>query len=448
MSKSGRSWRTTYVATACIILYAAAVLSPLVLVTVLQPQSGTGFLYTLGLHAGLAGITMLALQVALAGRFRWIERPFGLDQILRFHKAMAVFGVLLVLTHPVLLAWGSGKWKLLWGWNQPWYIWLGKTALVLLLFTWFVSWFRERIKFEFQKWRLTHNVLAVTLLLLAFLHSIVAGNDLEHPVMRVVWPLGALVIAGIYLFHKVLRPHWLRKQRYQVIDVSRENENVTTVKLAPPPGKKRFDYLPGQFHFITFHADDSEVPTEEHHWTISSSPTREGVLTSTIKASGDFTAKIPRLKAGDTAEVLGPFGRFSYVLHPHEDDLVMIAGGIGVTPLIAMIRHMHDVGSKHRVVLLYANRTESDIVFRQELDEISQSGHSDLTVILVLSRPDDSWSGLRGYIDRDVIAKHCDTLSNKAFYVCAPPPMTDAVTAALLELGVEQSKIHGERFSL
>lgn len=431
-----------------IVLYVAIVLSPVVVITALCPLPEEGFVYTLGLHTGLAGIAILAMQFVLAARFRWVERPFGLDQLFRFHKAMAVYGALLVVAHPVLLAWGSGKWTLLWGWSQPWYIWMGKTALLLLLVTWFVSWFRERIKFEFQKWRLTHNVLAVSLLLLAFLHSIVAGDDLEHPVMRVVWPASLLIVVGVYLFHKAVRPRLLSKHRYQVTEVMPETDNVTTIKLEPPPGKTRFDYLPGQFHFITFHAEAPDVPTEEHHWTISSSPTQGDFLTSTIKASGDFTAKIPKLKVGDTADVLGPYGRFSYLLHPDENDIVMIAGGIGITPLMSMIRHMRDVGSTKRVLLLYANRTEGDIVFRRELDQISQSEHPDLTVVHVLSHADEAWHGPRGLIERDVIAKHCDAPSDKAFYVCAPPPMTDAVTAALLDLGVQPSRIHGERFSL
>src|SRR6056297_819400 len=224
-------------ATFRIVLYVVVVLSPVLMVTALRPQSAMGFAYTLGLHAGLVGITILALQVVLSARLFWIERPFGLDQLLRFHKAISIFGSLLVLAHPVLLAWGSGRWTLLSSWRQPWYIWFGRAALLLLVATVLVSWFRQRIKFEFQSWRLVHNVLAVSLLSLAFLHSIVAGRDLEHPVMRIIWPLAGVAIGAVYVFHKFLRPAWLRRKRYHVAEVIRENEDVTTVKLRPPPGR-------------------------------------------------------------------------------------------------------------------------------------------------------------------------------------------------------------------
>ncbi len=448
MTKPRRIGPATAWGTLRIVLYVVVLLSPLLLVTALRPHPTSSFVYTLGLHAGLAGIAILALQVLLSARLRWLEWPFGLDQLIRFHKAMAIFGSLLVLAHPVLLAWGSGRWTLLSSWRQPWYIWFGRAALLLLVATVLVSWFRQRIKFEFQSWRLVHNVLAVSLLSLAFLHSIVAGRDLEHPVMRIIWPLAGVAIGAVYVFHKFLRPAWLRRKRYHVAEVIRENEDVTTVKLRPPPGRPCFDYLPGQFHFVTFHAGDPTVPTEEHHWTIASSPTQRGTLASTIKASGDFTANIHKLQVGDQAEVLGPFGRFSYSLHPQQDDIVMIAGGIGITPLMAMLRHMRDVRATKRVLLLYANRTESDIVFRQKLDTLVGGEHPQLTLVHVLSHPDDSWQGPRGHVDRELIREHCNAPTEKAFFVCGPPAMADAVTSTLLGMGILQSQIHGERFSL
>ncbi len=430
------------------LLYVLAVLAGLAAVTFLRPDSARGFLYTLGLGAGLVGFAVLAMQAVLAARFHWIERPFGLDQMFRFHRAMALFAVVLLLVHPVLLAWGSGNWRLLWGLALPWNIWVGKLALVALVVHWLVSQFRERMRFEFQKWRLTHNVLAVAILVLIFLHSYFSGQDLTQPAIRVLWPVGVLAVAAVYVHHKLTRPMLRRKHSYQVAEVTPETRNVTTVKLTPPAGQKRYDYLPGQFQFITFHCEDPEVPVEEHHWTISSTPTREGFVTSTIKASGDFTAKVSKIRPGDTAEVVAPYGRFSYVLHPSEEDLVMIAGGIGVTPIMAMIRHMQDTQTDHEVLLLYANRTEQDIVFRQELDEIAASGHPRLSVVHVLSRPDESWQGPSGHIDAELVAQYAGQVEGKAFYVCAPAKMTEAVTAALLRLGVPATKIHTERFAL
>lgn len=448
MSKGSDTVQSAWNGMLRILLYGLAVLAGLAAVTFLRPDSNRGFLYTLGLGTGLSGFAVLAMQAVLAARFHWVERPFGLDQMFRFHRAMALFAVVLLLSHPFLLAWGSGKWTLLWSLALPWNIWLGKLALLSLVVHWFISQFRERVRFEFQRWRLTHNLLGVAIVVLMFLHSYFSGEDLTHPVMRVLWPAALLAVAGVYLHHKFVRPMLRRKHRYEVAEVTAEAQNVTTVKLVPPPGEERFHYLPGQFQFLTFHCQDQEVPVEEHHWTISSAPSRQGFVTSTIKASGDFTAKMPKIRPGDTAEVIAPYGRFSYVLHPHEKRLVMIAGGIGITPIMAMIRYMHDTQADREVLLLYANKTEPDIVFRQELDEIASSGHPRLSVVHVLSRADESWHGPSGHIAVELIAQYVGQVEGKAFYVCTPAKMTEAVTGALLQLGVPDTKIHTERFAL
>jgi ferredoxin-NADP reductase len=107
----------------------------------------------------------------------------------------------------------------------------------------------------------------------------------------------------------------------------------------------------------------------------------------TIKESGDFTSTIGRIKPGDLAAVHGPFGRFSHALHPECDDLVFVAAGIGITPLMSMLRYMRDRGERHRVLLVYANRGTADIVFRSELDLIESGGFPALKTIHVLSRP-------------------------------------------------------------
>lgn len=145
-----------------ILLYVFAVLAGLAVVTFLRPDPNRGFLYALGLGAGLVGFAVLAMQAVLAARFHWIERPFGLDQMFRFHRAMALFAVVLLLVHPVLLAWGSGNWRLLWGLALPWNIWVGKLALLALVVHWLVSQFRERMRFEFRDKFIGDGVVAAT----------------------------------------------------------------------------------------------------------------------------------------------------------------------------------------------------------------------------------------------------------------------------------------------
>ena len=128
---------------------------------------------------------------------------------------------------------------------------------------------------------------------------------------------------------------------------------------------------------------------------------------------------------------------------------MFIAGGIGITPLMSMLRYMWDTRADVDVLLLYGNRTERDIVFRAELEQIAQDKLPMLSVVHVLSEADDNWAGQTGYIDGDKIRRYCGgDLSSKAFYVCGPPPMMTAVIKMLRRLGVPTGSIHSERFSL
>jgi ferredoxin-NADP reductase len=235
---------------------------------------------------------------------------------------------------------------------------------------------------------------------------------------------------------------------YRVTEVKPEAPGVWSVKLSPPPGSRVFDYLPGQFQFITFYRD-RELPAEEHHWTISSSPARDELVGSTIKALGDFTSTMGETRAGDKAAVQGAFGRFSFLLHPEETDLVFAAGGIGITPLMAMLRYMQDVGDIRDVLLLYGNKAEGEIVFRDELARIEAGGHPRLRVVHVLSSPGQGWTGERGFVDGEKVRKFCHgDLAGRAFYLCGPRGMLSSLTAALKGMGVPGAKIRTEIFSL
>ena len=429
-------------------LYAFIVLAPLLIVAVLRPKTDHGFVYSTGKNLALVGFTILAMQFVLSARLKWIERPFGLNMLFDFHKTMAVVATALILSHPLLLAFGGPHWNLIFGPNISWHIWLGRIALMILLMHALLASFRFIIKLNYQTWRFVHNVGAMVVFPLAFFHSWNAGEDFSLVWMKVFWCVVVAAGVGAFAWHRLLRTIALRGHPYTVTDVRQETPDAWTIKLAPPKGCPRFDYQPGQFHFLTFYRAPN-LPVEEHPWTISSSPAEDGVLASTIKESGDFTASIGKTKIGDKALVYGPFGRFSYALHPHERDLVFIAGGIGITPLMSMLRHMRATRDDRRVLLLYGNSSEQDIIFREELEQMEAGTHPQLKVVHVLSESSEEWQGEKGRVDPEKTERHCcGDLEQRAFYVCAPSAMMDAVVKCLLQRGVPGKNIHFERFNL
>jgi predicted ferric reductase len=406
-----------------------------------------GFILYLGLSFAVAGFCLLCLQLVESARLKALERGPGLDMILRFHKKMALFTFGLLLAHPVLVAWGEGHWSLLYSLNLPWPILLGKAVLILALLQILGGMFWKKLGLKFESWRMGHAVIGPLAVLGAFTHGFIVGHDLENPVMQFIWSillLGALTAFG---YHKLIKPKHLAVRPYTVQEVVPETHDVHTVKLAPPEGAPVFDYQPGQFHFLTF-LDSKALPKQEHHFTISSSPTQRDVVTSTIKSSGDFTSQIARLEVGARVAVEGPFGRFSYTFFHDPSPYVFVAGGIGVTPLMAMLRHMRDTGDSREVLLLFANQTEKDIAFRDELEDMAAGGAPRLTVVHVIAEPQAEWSGERGLLDKEKINRLITEPAERTWLLCCPPPMTEAVLESLGELKVPFERIHTERFEL
>lgn len=433
-------------ALARLILYAGIIAFVVVIASILGPSSGN-WVHEAGKCFALAGFSILVLQFFLASRVRWIERAFGLDILIRFHKHMAVFATFLVLLHPVLLAASEGNWNLIIGWDLPWYIWVGKAALVVVIVSVLLSLYQSLLHLKFETWRRLHNVGGVAIVAFAFTHSWVAGGDLDPIPMKALWIAGLVLLVMAYLGHRVFGPLRRKRHPYRVVGVHPEAEDVWTLRLAPPEGEDVPFYLPGQFHFITLYRGRN-LPVEEHHWTISSPPTETQYVSSTIKAVGDFTSTIGETREGDRAAVQGPFGRFSYALHPEERDLVFIAGGIGITPLMSMLRHMRDSKDDRSVLLLYANRFENQILFREELANMENGSRPSLEVAHVLSRPGEEWSGEIGHVDREKITRFCGrSLEQKVFYVCGPQGMREAVVVSLKDLGVRDPRIRVEIFS-
>lgn len=436
--------------TALVLLYALLAVAPLLVAAAVEPRGGHALLTEFGRALALVGIMVLVLQYILAARLGWIERPFGLDLVLRFHRLMGIFALAVLLAHPLLLAAGNRSGRVLFGANVPWHWWLGRIVLLLLVAHVLLSVYRRFTRLSFEAWRVTHDVLALLVLGLAFVHSGFAGGDFSNGGMQALWVVLPAVGGLMYAEHRFLRPRRLARQAYTVTDVTQETPDVWTIKLQPPAGVQRFDYLPGQYQFLTFHRGRG-LPEQEHHWTISSSPTQQGFVTSTIKASGDFTATIGQTRAGDTATVQAPFGRFSYALHPRDHgDLVFVAGGIGITPLMSMLRHLRDVGDPRRVLLLYGNRTRNDIVFRDELAEMERSGSPALRVVHVLSR-DADWTGECGRLDADGIARCCEAyqggaLHEKTYWICGPNALLSGAVAGLRNRGVPAGRIVAEAF--
>ena len=424
--------------------YPLLILTPLAVSSIASPNSNRAPIVEIAVDWAVVAFTILALQFVISTRLRCVEAPFGLDVVLRFHRTMAFVAMGLLCIHPLLIASGE-SWGLLTRWRVNWLIWAGRLALLLLFAHVAVAIFRRVLRLPYQTWRHVHNVVAFLLLGLAFVHSLALGGDFESTAARIVWTALPLVAWSAWFYGRLVRPWLLARNSYRVVSIASEAPQVWTLTLEPPVSGP-LNYAPGQFQFLRPH--NSSVLAEDHPFSIASGPSPDGRISLTIKECGDFTSTIGRIKPGDLAAVHGPFGRFSHVFHPNGDDLVFVAAGIGITPLMSMLRYMRDRRDPRRVLLVYANRGPADIVFKSELESIESCGFPSLRTIHVLSRPPGDWVGPTGRLDTASLGSLCDGFAGKVFFICCPPIMVSGLISGLKKAGVGPERIHADYFGL
>ncbi len=417
-----------------VALYVATAALPAVLAGVLGEGGGPGLLEA-GRAAGLTGLALLVLQVLLAGRFRSLDRPFGLDVVMGFHKAMALMAVGLLAAHPVLIFAGTeGQIQ------ETWAVTLGLAALAALVAAVALALGFKTLGVPYQMWRRAHKGMLLVVVL-GVIHARFIGTDfaLVPAVRGVGYALAGLAV-GVWVWRNVLVRLWFR-HRFRVASVEKETRDTWTVRMEPVNGQG-FTHRPGQFMFLTLKRPGRA--SEEHPFTIASAPTGEPPLVATIKESGDFTNTIGETREGDAALVEAPYGRFSHEYWDAEA-LLMVVGGVGITPMLSMLRAMRDRGDTRPVTLIWGNKTEEDIIRREEIEAMGDH----VKVVHVLSKPGEGWEGETGRVAKEVLQRHAgDLLSRAQVLLCGPPPMMDAVQATLEELGVKGRQIHFERFAL
>jgi predicted ferric reductase len=184
----------------------------------------------------------------------------------------------------------------------------------------------------------------------------------------------------------------------------------------------------------------------EHPFSIASSARRRLRLNFTIKELGDFTRRIGTVVPGQIAYLDGPYGSFSVDRHPNAD-YVFIAGGIGIAPMMGMLRTLADRGDRRPLRLIYAYKDWESLTFREELEKLK--GRLDLEVVYVLAEPEAGWRGERGFVTEELLTRRLPEHPGRYhYYLCGPLAMTSKVEAALRRLGVPMHRIHLELFDL
>ncbi|MGE0279063.1 MAG: 2Fe-2S iron-sulfur cluster-binding protein [Rhizobiaceae bacterium] len=231
----------------------------------------------------------------------------------------------------------------------------------------------------------------------------------------------------------------------RVAAIFRETHDVKTFRMVNPDGGVLpFSFLPGQFLTFSVEIDGKRV---RRSYTIASSPAVTAHLEVTVKRQehhGVSAFLHDRVKFGDLLDIAAASGRFTFT--GEEDSIVLIAGGVGITPMMSVIRYLTDMSFPGEIFLLYGARSTEDFIFREELEYL-QRRHENLHIAATMARAaGTAWMGPEGPVTKDFINQAVPEIARRHIHLCGPPPMMEAVKAELMELGVPKERIETEAF--
>lgn len=225
----------------------------------------------------------------------------------------------------------------------------------------------------------------------------------------------------------------------KVKGIIQRTHDVKSFRFPRPPF---FDYKPGQFMFVKIRIEKEEI---QKPFSISSSPTEKGFIEFTKKLTDHiFSRALNSFKVGDWMGIDGPYGRFTF--EGEYERIAMLSGGVGITPLRSICRYCTDTQLDTEIVLLYGNRTERDIVFKKEFEEM-QRQNKKLKVVFTVDEASKDWNGFTGLIDTEMIMKVIPDYDRRVFYICGPPGMVKAMEELLYSIGIPRANIQEENFA-
>ncbi|MGW6925312.1 ferredoxin reductase family protein [Streptomyces sp. NPDC054950] len=409
-------------------------------VTLFAVQAGfaSNALVVIGRFAGLYSALLMAFQLLLVARLPWLDRRIGMDRLTNWHRWTGFSLLWTLVGHVVFITFGYAESSSMNPVSQL--VDLAETvegvlraavAMVLILVIGGVSgrWARRRLAYE--TWHFIHLYTYVAVVL-AFTHQVAVGTTFTaSSAATAYWYAVWGVALGSVLLGRVVLPLW-RNWRHQlrVEAVVPEADNVVSVYITG----RDLDRLParaGQFFLWRFLTKDRWWQANPFSLSAAPDGTR---LRLTAKAAGDGSAGLRHLKPGTRVFAEGPYGAFT-AMHRTRPEALLIAGGVGVTPIRALLEEIDG-----HAVVIYRVAGERDAVLYDELHELALTKGAELHLVTGPPVPDR-------LAPRELAALVPD-IAERDVFLCGPPPMMNAVLGTLRELDVPKPQIHFERFSL
>lgn len=406
---------------------------------------GAADLWTsVGRVTGLFAVYLALVQILLLSRLPPLERLVGFDVLTVWHRRNGLACIVLTVAHVVFITIGYAGTdqvripqeisRLLSSYPGMITATVG-TAIMLAVVIASLVIVRRRLPYE--AWYAVHLTVYVGIAL-AYLHQLPTGNEFAaNPAQRDYWIALYVVVVGLLLVFRVARPAvFAWRHRLRVDGVVREGPDVVSVYISG----RHLDRLAargGQFMIWRFLTPGRWW--QAHPFSLSRAPDGR-TLRITVKAVGDYSKSLAALPVGTRVLADGPFGRFTLAARRCRHT-VLIAGGIGVTPVRCLLEELPDDGEIH---LIHRAVTETDLVLREEIIELARTKQASVHHVL----GDHRAPGAARLLSAEHLAELVPRVAVSDVFLCGPPRMMAYVTASLHALGVPSDHIHSERFAL
>jgi predicted ferric reductase len=402
-------------------------------------HSAGSLLTGLGRITGLLGAYLALLELLLLSRLPVLERIAGFDRLTVWHRRVGVATILLLVAHTVLITAGytvgdrislpHEVGRLIDGYPG---VITATAGLVLLIAVGVTSSALARRRLRYESWYFVH-LYAYLAIALAFSHQLATGTEfVGKPGARAYWIALYLVTLGALVVFRIAVPlARSARHRLRVAHVAVVAPGVTTVEIT---GRDlgRLRARSGQFFTWRFLTRDRWW--EAHPFSLSAAPDGRR-LRITVKELGDYTGALKRLPPGTRVIAEGPFGAFTAAAR-RRSRVALIAGGAGITPILALLEDMP--AAPGDIAVVYRATREEDVILRDELEALAARRGAELHFVL----------GTGERLVPAEIQRLVPDIAERDVYVCGPPAMTEATRASLGGAGVSRRQIFTERFAL
>ncbi len=433
--------------TALVTLYIALTAGPVLAAAWIGGVHAPTVLPVLARAAGIAALAMFLMQFWTSGRFEAISGRIGLDRTMGFHRLAAVAALIMTAAHVVLFLFRGHHFDLdhvtgrfVSYFTDPALVTGVVSAGLALLVVIHARYFRGR-GLPYPAWRLSHGVAAVAVAALALHHGLANARFMADPLGGGAIALVAALALGSLAFVYVIRPVQAFRHGFVVDGARRLTPTVSELVLTAPAGQT-FDFEAGQFAWLTV---GRRHTVTDNPFSIASAPTDLPRLRFLVRDAGDMSGGVSKLSAGTPVGVDGPHGSFT-LREAGPGPILLIAGGIGVAPILSIIRELSQQADTRPVRLIAGARTPAGHVVRDEI--AAAAADLDFAALYLADEEGDGPSCERGTCDAGHVARlmeNHDIAATTAF-VCGPPAMMEHAVRALLGAGVALDRIVMERF--